>query len=118
MNYEIQTFEGEPFLVAIKHPKEPINICWALLEAICNEDITKITSVRMWDIHTHPEYRKKGYASNLLNFIKEKHDYIETNYTTLKEPGDRLCLKNGFVRKVNGYKNQEKILFWQRPTKS
>lgn len=118
VNYEIQTFVGEPFLAAIRHPEKPINISWAFLEAIYNKDVTVIESVKLWDIHTHPEYRKQGYATKLLSLLKRTHDYIETNYTNLKTPGDRLCIKNGFVRRANGYKNQEKVLFWQNPYKN
>lgn len=41
-----------------------------------------------------PEDRRKGYASDMLAYVKEKFPAVITSYRS--KPGLKLCLKNGF----------------------
>jgi ribosomal protein S18 acetylase RimI-like enzyme len=48
----------------------------------------------MWNIYVDPKFRKRGYASRLIDALKGTYDYILTSYTS--EHGKRLCQANGF----------------------
>lgn len=53
----------------------------------------------MVDIYTEPKYRRKGYASTLLNLIKESGYFKEiyTSWDSSTERGRSFCLRNKFV---------------------
>lgn len=55
----------------------------------------------LWDIYIDPEYRKQGYASDMLAVIKKEFDEIKTDYIT--KEGKNLCLKNGFIKNNQNY---------------
>jgi len=68
----------------------------------------------LWDIETiktdTKDYRRRGYATAMLDALKNRVDAITT--TNYSEAGLKLCLKQGFKTEVSDKGNQ--FLVWRR----
>jgi len=61
----------------------------------------------MADIRTLPEFRGKGYATQVINKLKEHCNRLLTQWDASSEEGRKVCLKNGMVKEGN-------LLVWEK----
>ena len=61
----------------------------------------------MADIRTLPEFKNKGYASEIINNLKQKCTRLLTQWDASSEEGRAVCIKNGMTKKGN-------LLAWER----
>jgi hypothetical protein len=68
------------------------------------------------DVYVYwPEDRRKGYASDLLKYAKNKFPNIITGYRS--RPGLNLCLKNGFKLIRPMFQKQKAFLTFEKEEK-
>lgn len=96
MIIDVVTPVGEMFIAQLRNPDNKNEyVAWAILEFVYTNNGTD--ELKIWDIHTRPKFRRKGYALELIEFIKsEKNVKIWTNYEDEKHPGAQAFLKAGF----------------------
>ena len=87
--------ETNPVMCVILSNKDQETLSIALLHKMDNDPLKIHTKPILFDyIYTFEPYRKKGYASILLNKIKEKN---ELTAFCNSEESERLFIKNGYV---------------------
>lgn len=52
----------------------------------------------IWFIHTKPNMRRQGYASDIINHIKQRFLSISTPFLDSSEEGKAFLYNNGFAR--------------------
>ena len=98
---DYQEINLKPFLLSVDLPEENIRVGNALFLVSGKKAI-------LWHIFVKKEYRKKGFASNLIVGAKQIFDEIVTDWET--QEGHDLCIKNGFKSR----KTDELRLVWKK----
>jgi ribosomal protein S18 acetylase RimI-like enzyme len=109
-----------------RHPeKENECVGWAVCETILHPKIKQL-EVKVWDIHIRPQYRRKGYASELIkgvvdsfkHFLNEDESVIAwTNYEKISDYGAKAFLNAGFESKRSLKKGEADKLVWKSKEK-
>lgn len=58
-----------------------------------------IKTAAIWHIYTDPDFRKQGYARNLITALKTTYGHIYSQGTTPE--GRKLLIDNSFIREHN-----------------
>lgn len=92
-----------PCLVAIELPEEKITVGNGLF--LHNGDGNQAI---LWHVYVKPEYRRKGFARDIIEHAKVRWNEIATDWET--EAGHAFCLACGFV----SHKTDLLRLVWKR----
>jgi len=65
-------------------------------------------------IYVEKPYRRQGYARDLIEEMKERHNYIITGWAGSESCGRDLFLACGFEVKRSMFKNRHSTLEWKR----
>ena len=65
-------------------------------------------------IYVEKPYRRQGYARDLIEEMKERHNYIITGWQGSESCGRDLFLACGFEVKKAMFKNRHSTLEWKR----
>jgi len=72
-----------------------------------------IKTAAIWHIYVDPDFRKKGYARNLISALKVTYGHIYSQGTT--PDGRKLLIDNSFIRDRNEQENGPyKTYHWRR----
>lgn len=113
--YEFFVPQDQIFGIAIK--KDGKYVSWAICEqGTCDGDIMK-NMLKVWLIFTEPKYRRKGYASQLIDLMKRENDEIMSNAFSINEEGAKAFIKNGFEYKRAIHKKGADELKWTKKHK-
>lgn len=119
MIIEILQPEGLVLDVALKHSTKNMYVAWAKCEWITRPNGDKPYLIRVWLIVTREGYRRRGYATKIIKFLKqEKGCDIETDLGPLGSIGSKVFLKQGFeiVKAKNKYE-VDKVVWKNSPEK-
>lgn len=103
---DFQDVKLSPRIFTIQLPDKDINVGNALFL------IDKRGGAILWHIFIKPEYRRQGFASNLLKAAQQVFVEIITDWET--EGGYELCRKAGFVKRKNV---DDLRLIWRKDSK-